>query len=106
MTGTLHKDQRTFTIPRSVPPKMWNVPDKSWGENKKNAYLLSITPPRRYCGKMLYNRTGHRWQYNTAHALFMLDNQGYRHTQYVILIAFQRQQAWNDTQPMVWLRTV
>jgi hypothetical protein len=27
-----------------------------------------------------YNETGHRWQYNTAHALCMLDNKAYRHT--------------------------
>ena len=28
----------------------------------------------------VYSRAGHRWQYNTAHAPCMLDNQGYRHT--------------------------
>jgi hypothetical protein len=30
--------------------------------------------------KTWYSQTGHRWQYNKAHALCMLDNQGYRHT--------------------------
>ena len=29
---------------------------------------------------MMYSRTGHRWQYNTAHALCMIDNWGYRHS--------------------------
>jgi len=31
-------------------------------------------------GKMFHSRTGHTWQYNTAHALCMLDNKGYRRT--------------------------
>jgi hypothetical protein len=30
--------------------------------------------------KIWYSQTGHRWQYNTAHALCVLDNYGYRHT--------------------------
>ena len=28
-----------------------------------------------------YSQQGHRWQYNTAHALCVLDNYDYRHTQ-------------------------
>jgi len=31
------------------------------------------------CVKLWKNRTEHRWQYNTAHALWMLDTQGYKH---------------------------
>jgi hypothetical protein len=31
------------------------------------------------CRKIWYSRTGHRLQYNKAHALFMLENKGYRH---------------------------
>jgi hypothetical protein len=52
----------------------------------KTRILLSVTfspkimPFMRYCGKIRYSPTGHRWQYNTAHALGMVDNQGYRHT--------------------------
>jgi hypothetical protein len=44
-------------------------------------FLLSpkILPFMR-CGKIWWWQTGHRWQYNTAHALCMLDNKGYRHT--------------------------
>jgi hypothetical protein len=34
----------------------------------------------RQCGKIWYSQTGHRWQYNTAHALCVLYNWGYRHT--------------------------
>ena len=30
--------------------------------------------------KSLLRRRGHRWQYDTAHALFMLDNWGYTNT--------------------------
>ena len=30
--------------------------------------------------KKKHSRTGHRWSYNTAHALCMLDKQGYKHT--------------------------
>jgi len=30
--------------------------------------------------------TDHRWQYSMARALCMLDNQCYRHTEYVILL--------------------
>ena len=32
------------------------------------------------CGKMWYNPTRHRWQYNMKHVHFMLDNWGYKHT--------------------------
>ena len=42
------------------------------------------------CGKIWYSQTGSRWRYNTAHALGMPDNLGYRHTltlnmQYLLL---------------------
>jgi hypothetical protein len=47
--------------------------------------------------KVRYSRTGHRWQYNTAHALCVLDNESYTHThsEYVIFIHFP---------PQYWLR--
>jgi hypothetical protein len=32
------------------------------------------------CGKIWWSHTGHRWQYNTAHALWMLDNEDCTHT--------------------------
>jgi len=31
-------------------------------------------------GKIWYGQTGYRWQYSTAHARCVLDNEGYRHT--------------------------
>jgi hypothetical protein len=46
----------------------------------------------RSCGKLLYRQRGHRRRYNTAHALFTLDNEGWRHTEYLILLAFPWQQ--------------
>jgi hypothetical protein len=30
--------------------------------------------------KNMYSRTGHKWQYNVAHAFCVLDKYGYRHT--------------------------
>jgi len=34
----------------------------------------------RYCGKIWESGAGHRRQYNTAHALFILENKGHTHT--------------------------
>jgi len=34
----------------------------------------------RYCGKILWCITGHRWQNNNMHSLCMLDIWGYKHT--------------------------
>jgi len=45
-----------------------------------NNFYPKFVPSMRLCGKMWYNQTGHRWQYNTAHAHVMLDNPGYKHT--------------------------
>jgi hypothetical protein len=62
--------------------KVW---DKTWKENENTHFVLidifpKIVPVRRCRGKIWYSQTGYRWQYNTAHALCMPDNQGYRHT--------------------------
>jgi len=40
----------------------------------------------------IYTHTGHRRQYDTAHALWMLDNRGYRHTLRICNTAFPQQQ--------------
>ena len=32
-----------------------------------------------YCRKIWYSKTGHRWQFNTAHAHCVLDTWGYKH---------------------------
>jgi hypothetical protein len=67
-------------ISRTVLPKMRCFTQKP-RRKPKNSHLRSKTFfSQRYCENLLYNRTGHRWQYNTAHALFMLDKQGYTHT--------------------------
>jgi hypothetical protein len=39
-----------------------------------------ILPSVTKCGKLRDSQASHTWQYNTAHALCLLDNQGYRHT--------------------------
>jgi hypothetical protein len=36
--------------------------------------VLTVVLFERKCGKIWQSHTGHRWQYNTAHALCMLDN--------------------------------
>jgi len=41
--------------------------------------------------------------YNTAHALCMLVRQGYRHTEYVQVIAFPRQQRLRNGTIISWL---
>jgi len=43
-------------------------------------FSLKIMPFMRKCGKIWYSRKGHRWQYNRAHALFILGEKDYRHT--------------------------
>jgi hypothetical protein len=54
--------------------------------------INNIFPKLRYCGKIRYSRTGHTWQYHTTHALWLLDNSGYRKREYVIPIACPWQQ--------------
>jgi hypothetical protein len=41
-------------------------------------FSLKIVPFMKNCGKLWYRRTGNRWQYNFAHALFMLNTYGNR----------------------------
>jgi hypothetical protein len=53
--------------------------DKNNGyfKSKHTLYVQYFFPkmmPFMRCGKIWYSRTGHRWHYNTAHALCMLDN--------------------------------
>ena len=80
ITATLCEDQETFMITyRSVFPRMKNVADKSRGEKQNTNFMFSNfffnrASFVRQCGKMLWNRTSHRWQYNREHAHCMLDN--------------------------------
>jgi hypothetical protein len=55
-----------------------------------------------YGGKIRYSQTGHRWHYNMAHELCMLDNEGRDpHSQYVIFIPFPLQQ-WLQERAWMW----
>jgi hypothetical protein len=45
-----------------------------------NFFLSKIVPFMRKCEKICYSLTGHKWQYNMAHAHCILDTQGYKHT--------------------------
>ena len=71
----LYKDQYTFTIvSSSFLLRMKNVSLRNCRETR-NTYFVSNSPPSpkimplmRQGGKILYSRTGHRWQYG-AHAL-------------------------------------
>jgi hypothetical protein len=80
ITGPLREDQCRFMIMRYVA-------DKSCRENQNTHFVCSNFFSRKPCRlwdnveKIWSNRTGHRWQYNTAHAHCALDNCRYRHTQ-------------------------
>jgi len=49
-----------------------------------------------------YCRVGQATDDNMAHAHCMLDNQGYTHTQYIILIAFPLQQWLQERTSVLW----
>jgi len=49
---------------------MRNISDKFAGKIKQ---LFPKKMSVRQCRKIWYSQAGHRWQYNTAHALYMLD---------------------------------
>jgi hypothetical protein len=88
------KNNRYFTlspvyimaISRWLLLRIINVSDKSCRENQSTHFMfnifspLKIIPFMRQCAKMWWKQTGHRLQYNTAYALFVLDTYGYRHT--------------------------
>jgi len=44
------------------------------------SFFSKIVSFMRLTYKMPYSQRSHRWQCNTAHALCMLDNYGYKHT--------------------------
>jgi hypothetical protein len=58
---------------------MRNVSDGNCGENQNILFMSIICFPKimpfmRKCGKIWWNQTSHRWQYNMAHAYCVLDN--------------------------------
>jgi len=63
--------------------RLRSVSDKSCRENQSMHFMFDILfffKNRSFYGKIWYRQTGHRWQYNTVHALCMLDNLCYEHT--------------------------
>jgi hypothetical protein len=64
----------------------WDVSQREVMEKIKTRILWPITFFYKSCRlwdnveKIWYNQTDHKWQYNTAHALCMLDDSGYKHT--------------------------
>ena len=84
-TVTLYEYLCTFMIiSRSIILKIRNVLDKSCTENQ-NSFMFSniflkVVLFMRLCGRIPHSQTCHRWQYNTAHALCVLDSQGYKQT--------------------------
>jgi len=64
---------------------MRTVSGKRCRENQNTHFMLNkifpeIVPFMRKCGKILWIRTGHSWQYSSEHALLTLDTSGYKHT--------------------------
>jgi hypothetical protein len=85
ITGTLYKNLRTFIImPCWILPTLRNFSTHAI-EKIKTQILFSVpfsethTVYEIILKKIWYSQTGHIRQYNTAHALCMLDKWGYRH---------------------------
>ena len=78
--NTLHECRCTY-IDNASLNSSWNEKRfrQTCTENQNSRAALSkifpkIVPFIRQCGKTLQSRTGHRWQYNTAHAHCIVDN--------------------------------
>ena len=86
LTQELQEDICKFMIiPRWTPLKMRNVSDNRCTENKKNTFFVQSLFSRKSCplwdNEEKYGTARQaRLQYNTAHALCMLDNYGYGDT--------------------------
>ena len=80
ITVTLHEDLFTcMTVSLWALLRMRNVSDKYFRENQNTHFIFNyfcpwIVPFMRYSGKIRWSQRGHKWQYNTAHALCTLDN--------------------------------
>ena len=92
ITSTKGQSARTFVIiPRPIFLRTRNISNKYAQKIKthfvqQRLFFWKIVPFMRYCGKIFYSRTGHRLQYNMAHAPQMLDNYCYRDTLTIIYI--------------------
>jgi hypothetical protein len=63
----------------NISLRMRNVSDENCGENQNTIFMSIIFFPKimsfmRKCGKIWWSQTSQRWQYNMAHAHYMLDN--------------------------------
>jgi len=89
---------------------MRNVSDKNCRENQNTHFTFNnvsfffflIVPFMRYCGKIVYSRTGHRWQYGARalNARYLRQNT-HTHTEYVILIVLPLQQWLHERASML-----
>ena len=75
--------------------RMRNIPDKCCRENESHilcsAIFSNIALFMRYCGKLWYSQTSHRWPYGPC--AWHADNYGYNtNLDYIILFAFPQQQ--------------
>jgi len=72
MTTFVHKNN--ISLNTSYNDKYFR---QSCRENQRKPFIVNnvyqIVPFIGLCGKTWYVRTGNRWQYSTAHALWMLD---------------------------------
>jgi hypothetical protein len=74
--------------------RMRNVVDKFVAEKSKHTFYLQqhfskIVPFMRQFWKIWWSQKGHNWRHNMAHAICMLDKQGYTHA-----LACTRPRSW------------
>jgi len=94
ITGTLHEELRYifFVISRWIILRMRNVSDKSCRENQNTHFVFSnFFPQNRAVYEIMWKK--YIWQYDTARMSFVwrLTMATDTHSEYVTLIAFQRQ---------------
>jgi hypothetical protein len=110
--GTLHDNQYTYLISRSVLPRMWNVSDKSCSEYQNAHFIFSnfffskIVQFMRQCGKNIVQPDGPQmtiWRRRIACWIPTATN---AHSEFVIRIAFPTQQ-WLHKPPQCYgIRTL
>jgi hypothetical protein len=100
LAGTLHEGQYTFVIiSHSVLFRTRNVSDKSCREIQNthvmfnNCFSKTVTYMR--CGKILYSRTGHGWQYGALHAVYLRLQTHAQNRQYLLL--YDCDNGWTNT---------
>jgi hypothetical protein len=109
----LHENMCTFmTISRLILPEQWQNFQTKHVEKIKTYFMFNIFFSKtvtlmRYCRKIRYSQTGHRWLYNRAHAHCTLDNLAYKNfSEYVIHITFLRYNACKNVPLCFVTRTL